>query len=308
MPTRAAHDLYRNRLWSGVLVVLSVLYLEPLRGDTLDQNWDSREAEGLRQWHPDAASRCYRFDRPHEVNQAASRFGAIFAYLRRDRELAGYLLATARRAGVAFCIEDRADGTRGYYDYNHNVIAVREQLSLQQQTAIVVHELRHVAHVQQGYRQSLDYAMPEVVRLTFAVEADVQAFSALFAWRLKQRGETGLWHTLLGFAKYADIARAFESEIGKSGDELAAMRAAFRQWYTSPWRTTGYYRNAVSGYLDMLDESHLIEQYRRLPGNFFDRLCVLPDGRNYGCQDLDVIGTIPGPPASNCLPEERINR
>lgn len=289
MQTRSAHSLSRYCAWSRALLVLLVLYLVPLQSESTDPNPDLQGMSGLKQWHPDAALRCYRFDRPHVVNQAASRFGAIFGYLRRERELAGYLLATASRAGVAFCIENRADGTRGYYDYNHNVIAVREHLSLPRQTAIVVHELRHVAHVQQGYRQSLDYAMPEMVRLTFAVEADVQAFSALFAWRLKQRGESGLWDTLLGFPKYADIAHAFENEIGKSGDELAAMRAAFRQWYASPWRTTGYYRNAVSGYLDMLDESHLIEQYRRLPGNFFDRLCVLPDGRNYGCQTLDVI-------------------
>lgn len=273
----------------GALCVVSLLGMAPLYGDLLNPYPDAPRDGVPMAWHPEAAVRCYRLDKPHVVNRVASRFGAIFAYLRRERELTGYLLAMARQAGVAFCIENRADGTRGYYDYNHNVIAVRERLSLQQQTAILVHELRHVAHVQQGYSQSLDYAMSEMVRLTFAVEADVQAFSALFAWRLKRQGESGLWRTLLGFPKYADIARAFETEIGKAGDELAAMRAAFRQWYASSWRTTGYYRNAATGYLDLLDESKLIEQYRRLPKDYFDRLCVLPDGRNYGCQDLDVI-------------------
>jgi hypothetical protein len=232
-------------------------------------------------------------DEADDGSAVSREFNAIFKYLNQQPALFGYLMDGARRAGVAFCIDNRADGSRGYYDYTYNLISVREKLGFQQKTAIVLHELRHVAHVRQGYHQTLAYAMTEMVRMTFAVEADVQAFSTLFAWRLKEQGEPALWNTLLGFHKYADIVRAFESVISESGDELLAMRAAFIQWYASEWRRRVYFQGCCMGYLDRLDDTKQVEKYTLLPDNFFDHLCVLPDGRNYGCQDSDVIGSYP---------------
>ncbi|MCW8906716.1 MAG: hypothetical protein OQL28_05675, partial [Sedimenticola sp.] len=177
-----------------------------------------------------------------------------------------------------------------YYDYRFNLVAVRETLNLEQQAAIVLHELRHLFHVERGFRLMLEYSRDEMVRMTFAVEAEVQAFSALFAWRLRSAGDERLWLTLLGFGRYADIARQFQRVMEQSGDELAAAKAAFDQWYRSDWRITGYFRGCTTGYLDLLKETRLIERYDSLPESFFDRLCELPDGRNYGCHESKEIG------------------
>lgn len=250
-------------------------------------------------WHPEQNTRCFRPGSSKPVNKAALRYGEIFARLDVDQEYFQPLLELARHSDTRFCLEDRADGTRGYFDYRFNLIAVRETLDLEQQAAIVLHELRHLSHVHKGYRLTLEYAREEMVRMTFAVEADVQAFLALFAWRLRSAGDDRLWRTLLGFRRYADIAIRFQRVLEQSGDELVAARAAFDQWYRSDWRVTGYFRGCTTGYLDLLKETRMVERYDKLPENFFDRLCELPDGRNYRCQESDQIrATRRYPPAA----------
>jgi hypothetical protein len=68
-----------------------------------------------------------------------------------------------------------------------------------------------------------------------------------------------------------------------SEDEVRAARAAFVQWYRSPWRIENYHNSCYLGYVDILDETKRVPQYAPLPEDYFDELCVLPDGRNYGC-------------------------
>jgi len=243
----------------------------------------------LKEWYHEHQDRCYSFDNPKKNNTHITDIRNALRYLGREKTYVPHLLAQAKYAGTSICVDNRADGTRGYYDYKYNVIAVREGLSFMEKTAIILHELRHVDHVLGGYRLTLDYAMDEIVRLTFAVEADVQAYTALVAWRLMVKGDNRLWETLLGFKHYRDIAQTFAISLKHKSSENQAALAAFEQWYRSDWRKENYYKGCCTGYLDMLDETKKIEQYTKLPADYFDHLCQLPTGSNYGCHKTTII-------------------
>jgi hypothetical protein len=271
------------------VIAIILILLFPLPGYCEYLFFESDTATDIRSWHPESRNRCY-FPGDEDADQPAAKlFNNILSYIQKDAEYSEALMKTAVTTGIAFCIENRADGSRGYYDYRYNIIAVRESLGFYQKVAIVLHELRHVEQVNRGFRQTLEYSMNEMTRMTYAVEADVQAFSVLFAWRMKKKGLPDLWHTLLTFKHYADIAKSFEQEMARSDDDMRATKQAFIQWYDSAWRKKNYRTGCCMGYLDMLDETNLIESYELLPQDFFDELCVLPDGRNYGCQFTNVI-------------------
>jgi len=255
------------------------LYHRDLKGEVID----------LQQWHHEYQGRCLSPGAPPAASSKVGEIVKALDYLAREQIYAQHLLLRAKQAGVLICVDNRADGTRGYYDYNYNIIAVREGLPFMKKVVIILHELRHVEHVVRGYRLSLDYAMDEMVRLTFAVEADVQVYVALVAWHLRQSGDGGLWDALLGFARYADIAQVYGREMLAGATEHRAARAAFVQWYRSSWRRDNYHNGCCMGYLDMLDESNRVEQYTELPGSYLDQLCELPDGSNYGCHETQEI-------------------
>ncbi len=249
---------------------------------------DKRQ-ELAKSWHFEYIDRCYFQGKDNPINENTGCLESIFQTMRNEPLLANYLLDQAKYMDTAFCIEDRADGCRGYFDYHFNIIAVRKELDLFTKVNIFIHELRHVDQVVRGFSQSLDYDEYEMVRQTFAVEADANAILALFCWRLKQNGFPRAWNKLFELTRYSDIYDAFKREILFSNDELKASRMAFIQWYKSEWRLTSYFRNSLSGYHDMLDDSKLIQHYQKLPEDYFENLCVLPDGRNYGCHLTDEI-------------------
>ena len=249
----------------------------------------------LTEWHPHYRERCYFIGEENPNNTKTKIIEELLSFLRQEPELAEYLLDSANKLGTAFCLDERADGTRGYFDYRYNLIAIRESLPLLRKLIIFVHELRHIDNVSRGYCHSLDYDIDEMVRLTYAVEADVQAITALYAWRMKLRGLGGPWQTFVGLPLYADIARAFAREMNASEDESSAAQAAFRQWYRSRWRIENYRNSCYMGYLDLLDETKRLPQYTLLPDNFFDELCIFPDGRNYGCHLTPEIQWHPWP-------------
>lgn len=96
---------------------------------------------------------------------------------------------------------------------------------------------------------------------------------------------------MIGLENYGDIASAFDQEMMRSGDESMATRAAFEQWYAVGWRKLSYHMQACMAYLDKLNASDTLQNYRQLPGRFFDDLCTLPDGKLYGCHLTDQLST-----------------
>ncbi len=246
----------------------------------------------LARWHPDFRERCLLPGGASDASRWTRSLAALTALLEHDEALAGTLLAVARRADVVVCLDDRYDGTYGYYDATLNVIVLSDRLSTGERSVILVHELRHLDAAQRGYRPSLAYDMEAAADVTRAGEADAQAVATLFAWRMRLLGEPGPWRAIErledfkdgAMLVYQDIAPAFAAAIASGGGELDALRAAFQRWFLSPWRTHTYYRDACMGYLDRCDETHALPSYDDLPNDWFDGMCVLPDGRDYRCK------------------------
>lgn len=256
--------------------------------DTFHRNFKGENVD-LFAWHPQYRERCYLQDRDNNLNQNIKTINDIFVFLNKDPSFEKYFSDILNELNPALCFDDRADETRGYYDFKYNVIAAREHLEFLEKLVVFVHEIRHVDHIIKGFTYSLDYAMEEIVRMIFAVEADVQATVTLFAWRMKDYECADIWDTLLEFERYADICETFKEEMLASGNELNATKAAFSQWYKSEWRVDGYFKSTCSVYLDLLDETKKIRKYSKLPEHYFDELCTLPSGKSYDCHLTDEI-------------------
>ena len=180
------------------------------------------------------------------------------------------------------CLDDRAVTARGYLDAETNRIALRADLDEAEAVAILIHELRHLEHLDRGFCPSLDLSMSENARATMAVEADAQAVTALIAWSV-QDTDPEIWQAVLGFEKYADIAQRLDEELARHGNQATAVARAFDQWFVSDWRRSAYYQASCSDYLARLDETKLLPSYDALAPEFLDRLCLLPDGESYAC-------------------------
>ncbi len=243
--------------------------------------YPSEYSVDLSDWRPDFLDRCYLYEQV--PNENSRRIQSLLELLSQETSLALPLLENAQASKVTFCIDDREDGSFSYYDNNFKLIAIKSHLNLNTQLIFLIHELRHVDLIGRGYCPSLDYAMKEMTRLTMATEADAQAVTTLAIWRLSSLGHEGLWQTLRKIKNYEDIALAFELEFNQTQDDLLATRAAFGQWYKAEWRPDIYYLAACLSYLDQLDSGKRLQSYELLPDGFFNQLCDLPEGSNYGC-------------------------
>ena len=257
--------------------------------ESLENQSGMGEDGDLSEWHPQYQERCYFNERENITNKNIETIESLLELLKKEPRISNYLLSIARDLNTVICIDERDDETRGYYDFRYNIVCIKEHLGLFEKLIIFVHELQHIAQFTRGFYCSLDYDIEEIIRMNFAIEADVQAIVTLYAWRMKENDMNEVWNALKGFPRYSDIAEAFEKEIQRSRDEMQAARAAFVQWYSSDWRVDKYYKNTYSWYVDMLDETKILQKYQKLPENYFSKLCMLPCGKNYGCHMTDEI-------------------
>lgn len=187
--------------------------------------------------------------------------------------------------GPAICLSDALFAEQGYYAPADDTIRLRAGLTDGLALAILIHELRHVDQVRLGACPAPSLAMDETARATFAMEADASAISLLVAWHARAAGDPAAWEALAAWPNAADIARAFEDAMARTGDPAEATAAAFAQWYADPARREAYYIGACSAYLDQLDDSHRLPGAGAVPALFFDTLCRMPDGGTYACAE-----------------------
>ena len=244
-------------------------------------------------WHPKYEEHCYFFGSKNPKTNSVRNIETALRVIQQEATIAVPLLETAREQGSAICIDDRTSESKAYFDYKYNVLAISHNLSHFERIAMLLHELRHIDHYRRGYCLSIDYDMNEMVRLVFAIEADSNAVSTLFAWRMKNGATPEVWNAMTRIEDYADTLAAFEGQMQLSGDELVAARAAFSQWYKSNSRTENYKLSSCMRYLDIIDEKKVVRKYTKLPKNYFDELCDLPSGENYGCHLTDEIQATP---------------
>lgn len=183
----------------------------------------------------------------------------------------------------ALCLSERMDNAHAYLDVRNNRIVINRSLSRDMQTAVLLHELRHLDQMFTGSCPSDDLAMKEYARAVFAMEADASAISLLVAWDMKENGNAAAWSALSSWPSQSDIAARFSDEMAASGDVALATEAAFAQWYASDDRRRRYYLATCSDYLDRQDAGHALPRYQLLDADFLDQLCLLPDGTAYRC-------------------------
>jgi hypothetical protein len=231
---------------------------------------------------PDASRELAELAAARDILVGSPAFGTYFAGILAD-------------TSVSICFDPTAIDCRGYFEPEANVIALAPRLSCGEKALILAHELRHLWQFRRGFSMSLDHDMREHVRLTYAVEADAQAFATYFAFVERAR-QPLLWQAARRLSKYEDIADAIERAAAAGAAPADIILAGFTAWYASSWRIEQYYRGAAANYLDRLDESKAVRRYARFSSNRFDDLCRMPDGSNYGCQATAEIQRMPEPP------------
>lgn len=283
-PTQRVRPIFTLLL--SILICLSPCYAAD--GDLTEYTHQNYKGDlvNLGIWHRDYQNRCHFLSYSHSPDNTTLL--TLMELLQGEHELASYLLERAQEMKTGICLDDRDSGAFGYYDYHFNIIVLSEDLTLYEKLVILVHELRHVDHISRGYCQTIAYDMNEVVRLTFAAEADAQAITALFAWRLLN-DQPEVWTALLNFQRYRDLAEVFEHQMLEHDNELQALLHTFMQWYQSDWRLSMYRASSCMNYLDTLDESHKLATFTKFPDDYFDNFCILPGGNNYGCHLTDEI-------------------
>lgn len=189
----------------------------------------------------------------------------------------------------ALCLSERMDNAHAYLDAPNNRIVISRSLSRDMQTAVLLHELRHLDQIFTGSCPSDDLAMKEYARAVFAMEADASAVSLLVAWDMKENGKAAAWSALASWPTQSDIAERFAEEMALSGDIALATGAAFTQWYASEHRRRQYYLVSCSAYLDRQDADHALPRYQLIAADFLNLLCRLPDGTSYRCSVPDTV-------------------
>lgn len=200
------------------------------------------------------------------------------------------LEAALAENGPDICRSGDLVAERGYFDAEENRIVLASEMSPGLALAVLVHELRHARQFAVGVCPSDDLAMKEYARATFAIEADANVASMVVAWHRKTGGNPDMWEAIRDWPMTADIADRFAMAMEGTDDVANAAAAAFDQWYGFDRRTDIYYVASCSAYLDRMDDTHALPQYRVLGGTFFDELCLLPDGQEYDCREALVRG------------------
>ncbi|AHM03651.1 hypothetical protein roselon_01261 [Roseibacterium elongatum DSM 19469] len=201
--------------------------------------------------------------------------------------IAGYpsLQRALQAEGPTICLAADIGVAMGYYEPSTNTVMVDAALNADLQVVILAHEIRHVEQFGRGICPHDGLSMREYARATWAIEADAMTITLIVAWALREGGAPGPWQALADLPRYADMTSAFAAGMADHGDLFTASEAAFTLWYENESRRQDYYIASCSAYLDRLDATHALPRYETLRDDFFDQLCVLPDGTPFSCDE-----------------------
>lgn len=193
--------------------------------------------------------------------------------------LAQALLAQA----PILCLDDALVEEQGYFEPKSNRIVLNAQIPQDFQLAILVHEVRHLQQFGSGACPTIGYRMADYIRSRLALEADASAIGVYVAWQLRAAGDLGPWEALQAWPTHEDLTARFAATMATGGDEVEATSATFAEWFARADRRELYTFAICSNYLDALDREKVVAGEATLPDDYAARLCVLPDGRPYGC-------------------------
>ena len=190
--------------------------------------------------------------------------------------------ALADQAPV-LCLDDSLVEEQAYFEPKTNRIVLNAMLDQDFQLAILIHEVRHLEQYGRGSCPTTSYRLTEYIRSRLGLEADASAVGVYVAWKLRENGEPGPWDTLATWPTHDDLVARFAQEMAAGADEVAATSATFAQWFERADRREMYTFAICSNYLDALDREKVSGGQDTLPDDYAAQLCVLPDGRPYGC-------------------------
>jgi hypothetical protein len=223
------------------------------------------------------------YDDPGTPRQ--SDVATLVTWLRSALEPYGSLAEILEVEPPDICLAERLFGIQGYYEPETHRVVLRGSLLPPLMRAVALHELRHVQQARMGVCPGPDLSMQATGRVTLAMEADASAVSLALAWDLRSAGEPEVWNALANWRSHVTLAKVFEAEMQESGDLARATAAAFAAWYEDDRLRETYYVAACSAYLDRMDESHALPRYGAIASDYLERLCRLPSGQSYPCEE-----------------------
>lgn len=215
-------------------------------------------------------------DAPAEISALVLR---LVEALKPFPSLASALIDQAPK----LCLSDDLVEEQGYFEPRSNRIVLNVNLDQDFQLAILIHEIRHLEQFERGSCPAISYRMTDYIRARLALEADASAVGVYVAWVMSQAGDPGPWEMLKTWPTHDDLVARFADEIARGADEVTATSATFAQWFESAERREMYTFAICSNYLDALDREKVNSGQGRLTEDYAAGLCVLPDGRPYGC-------------------------
>lgn len=194
------------------------------------------------------------------------------------------LLTPLDDRAVTLFLDDRPTGALGYFAPDTAEIVLDAGLDDDGLFVVLVHELRHLQQDRRGLCPApVDLSRTDMLQMVFALEADAQAITTLYAWRKRAAGDPGPWQALTGHEAFDLIGDSFAAAIAQSSDPAQATAAAFSAWYAEEARVDRYYRATCSDWYDAQDREHRLGATTALPADFSAALCQMPDGAPYDC-------------------------
>lgn len=273
----------------SILIPFGAFTAEPFSSSAVHKNIFGQTVE-LKLWNPNFDKICVLSPyQKQEINDPTQEnILKILSFVARSGDLGQKLVKDADLAGAAICADPLNRSNR--FAVYLNLLALKGVLGEDSKHVgtssliVAAHELRHVFQASRGIVVTGRYSLEEYTRRSFAAEADATAVAMLWAWQMKsEKNISALWRTVLSSRKNGDIALAFEQEMKNSKDIVKATRKAFQQWYKSDARKAHYTKNAKMNYALVLKMEGTPPGTESLPENFFDQMCELSDGINYGC-------------------------
>lgn len=219
--------------------------------------------------------------------EEARYLGGLLSGLRPTLDRHPALAAALDGLAPALCLADDMSGAEGYFDPARMQITLARGQPAAMHQGVLMHEFRHLEQFSRGFCPSDSLSRDEHTRLVFALEADASAIALLLAWERLIEGDPAVWEAMMNWPSQTDIAVVLAQEFFRSGDRATMAAAAFAQWYESAERRERYYVVACGAYLERLEIAKALTPTGRLPDDFLDRLCLLPQGGGYPCAERE---------------------
>ncbi len=184
-----------------------------------------------------ANEHCMRAGTRDRRSRAKDRLTRLFELLSKSATARG-LIDTAWRRNVVVCSDGKTN-LLAYYVAGLRLVGVNSRLTEAQQVVFLAHELSHIPQ-HPVYSDDRRFSASDLILLRRAREAAAEALATCILWELRETGYSEAWNTKRLDNFYGDIAQNFSAARGSGGDILAAMRAAYNQWFAKKARRRLY--------------------------------------------------------------------